>query len=60
MPKGVAKELKKTWDADSLKVWFFISHDPLDQLPVVVAIRTGLMSPSLSLFYMSRAAMETT
>ena len=37
------------WDADSLKSLSFVRYDPLDQLPVVVAIRTGLVPPSLSL-----------
>ena len=38
--KSVAKQLTKMSDADSLKSLSFASHDPLDQLPVVVATTT--------------------
>ena len=41
MPKKCDKVAQENVSTDSLKVLTFISHDSLDQLPVVVAMRMG-------------------
>jgi len=40
--KKCHKVAQENVGTDSLRVLSFISHDSLDQLPVVVAMRTGL------------------